>query len=424
MVLRRHRITVSLLLGTALVGSASAQTSTEPLLQQANLVYQGAFRLPQIACPSTYACFSYGGTAVTYDAADNSLYIVGHPYGQLSAEVSIPALVNSTSLSALNTATLMQPFADATGGQRRAVNPGTPNPIYIGGQFVYNSKLIVTAYSYYDGSGTQNTSHFVSPVNLSAATSQVAGPSRVGSQYPGFVDGYMALVPAEWQAALGGPVLTGNCCMAIAGIQSNGPAVSAFDPEQLGMVIPVPATTLVGYPNSHPLGTGWGTQSTLYNGSTEITGIVFAPGTRSVLFFGRQGTGPFCYGSGTASAALTGQMTGSGTDRYCYDPANSSKGTHAYPYVYQVWAYDANDLLAVKNGSQAQYQIQPYAVWTFHLPFEGVDNHYLGGAGFDAQRNLIYLSQLQEDSTNPIIHVFHVNGSLAVPNPPSAIIAH
>jgi hypothetical protein len=409
--------------GTGLVRSASAQSSTEPLLQQANLIYQGAFRVPQTACGSTYTCFSYGGTAITYYAADNSLYMVGHPYGQLSAEVSIPAVVNSTSLGALNTATLRQPFADPTGGKRNEVNPGSPSPDSIGGQLVFGSNLIVSVYSTYDAGGTQSTSHFVRPLNLSAS-GPVSGPYKVGSQYPGFVSGYMTPVPSEWQGPLGGPALTGNCCLTILGFQSNGPAISVFNPSQLVVAMPAPAAALVGYPSATPLGAGWSAQSRLFNGTTQITGVVFPPGTRSVLFFGRQGTGPFCYGQGTPTASLNGQPTGQG-DNYCYDPADSSKGDHAYPYVYQVWAYDANDLLAVANGTKAQYQVQPYAEWTFTLPFENADDeHYLGGVGFDPQNNLIYLSQLDEDTgTYPIVHVFKVDGSISVPMTPTALEA-
>jgi hypothetical protein len=412
-----------MILATALARPASAQPSTEPLLRQSNLVYQGAFRLPQTNCGPTYACFSYGGTAITYDAADNSLYIVGHRYGQMSAEVSIPSLVDSNSLSALNTATLLQPFADATDAKRNDVNILGNTQNYIGGQLVFNNQLVVSVYSYYDGGTTQSTSHFIRPMNLS--TQQVTGPYKVGSQYPGFVSGYMTMIPAEWQGPLGGPALTGNCCLAIAAAQSNGPAVSAFNPAPTGATNSVLATPLVGYPYSDPLGTGWRTQSTLYNGTTQITGVAFPSGTRSVLFFGRQGTGPFCYGSGTADASLDGQPTGQG-DNWCYDPANSSKGVHGYPYSYQVWAYDANDLAAVAKGTKAQYQIQPYAVWTFHLPFENSsDNHFLGGIGFDPQNSLIYISQLSEDSgTYPIIHAFKVVGSLPSPSPPTGLAVH
>jgi hypothetical protein len=110
---------------------------------------------------------------------------------------------------------------------------------------------------------------------------------------------------------------------------------------------------------------------------------------------------------------------------WCYDPSNSNKGTHAYPYAYQVWAYDANDLLAVKRGSKAQYAIKPYATWTFNLPFEKSDTHFLGGAAYDAQHQLIYVSQLSaDDNANPIIHVFNIDAAAKIPSPPTNLQVH
>ncbi len=159
------------------------QVPQAPILQKANLVYQGAFRLPQLPCVAPiYACFNYGGTALTYNPANNSLF-VGHPYGALTAEVSIPTPVNSANLNALSTATVLQPFADATGGKRNSANPTAANGNRIGGQLVYQDQLIVSVYSYYDGAGTQSTSHFSRPLNLSA-NGQISGPYRVGNQYP------------------------------------------------------------------------------------------------------------------------------------------------------------------------------------------------------------------------------------------------
>jgi hypothetical protein len=395
--------------------------SAEPLLQQSNLVYQGAFRVPQGS--SDWTTFDYGGTALTYNSGNNSLFMVGHDWHQLSAEISIPAIVNSTNISALATATILQPFADATEGELNRINPSDPNSKKIGGQLVYNGKLIVTGYSFYDGSGTQGASHFTRPLNLSV-TGQVQGPFRVATLYPGFVSGYMTLVPPEWQSQLGGPALAGNCCLNIISEQSNGPAASVFDPSKLGVQNPVPATPLVGYPVTNALGPGGATQNPYFNLTTKITGVVFPVGTRSVLFFGRHGTGPYCYGPGTSDQSLAGQPADGGVDVWCYDPADSSKGTHAYPYAYQVWAYDANDLVSAKNGTKLQYQVMPYAVWTFHLPFEYADAHLIGGAAYDPKAGRIYVSQRCEDtSCGPVIHVFNVAGAATVrtPDPPTNV---
>lgn len=416
----------------ALTGPAMATSpnpTTEPLVQPANLVYLGSFQLPQIVCSSpTYACFHYGGTAITYNAADNSLYIVGHPYGQQITEVSIPTPVITSNIANLPTATLLQNFSNALDSEVNLVNPTDPNSHYIDGELVYGGKLIVSVYSYYDGSGTQTTSHFTRPLNLST-TGQLAGPFRVGTQYPGFVSGYMSPIPPEWQSLLGGPSLTGNCCLAIASEQSNGPAVSSFNPSTLGTQNPAPATPLLGYPNSNPVSyqgtqSSWGTTSDIYNGSTKITGVVFPTGTRSVLFFGRQGTGTFCYGPGVSTSPPP-----SGD---CYDPAVSSKGTHAYPYRYQVWAYDANDLLNVKEGNVPEYAPHPYSIWALNLPYSSDANpHLIGGAAYDPATNRIYLSQeCVYANCSPIIDVFQVNlgasttPATAPPSTPTNVISN
>src|SRR5205085_1804721 len=128
----------------------------------------------------------------------------------------------------------------------------------------------------------------------------------------------------------GGPVFNGQCCLAVVGRTSLGPALFTIDPAKIGASETTPATALVYYPEANPL-SAWESTGTYYNGTTELHGVVMPAGTRSVLFFGRQGLGTFCYGSGDE----------------CHDPTDSSKGTHAYPYAYYVWAYDALDLAAV-----------------------------------------------------------------------------
>src|SRR5882724_919568 len=84
-----------MLLSTALSPSyVQAQTpSSAPLIQSNNLSYIGSFKLPSGTLGSTYG-FSYAGTngvgtyGVTYNPANNSLFIGGHPYEQRIAEVA------------------------------------------------------------------------------------------------------------------------------------------------------------------------------------------------------------------------------------------------------------------------------------------------------------------------------------------------
>jgi hypothetical protein len=117
-----------------------------------------------------------------------------------------------------------------------------------------------------------------------------------------------------------------------------------------------------------------------------------------------QGVGRFCYGEGTTNRSRAFKPTPDGTI-YCYDPDDSSKGTHAYPYVSEVWAYDAAALASVRAGRKRPWQVRPYATWRLSLPF---NSPRIGGAAYDAAHRLIYLSQQYADGAAPVIDVFKV----------------
>jgi len=104
----------------------------------------------------------------------------------------------------------------------------------------------------------------------------------------------------------------------------------------------------------------------LYNGASRAAGAVFPNGSRSVLYFGQLGVGQFCYGQATSDPTLAGKTYEPGV--YCYDPTSGSKGSTAYPYKFLVWAYDANDLAAVRSGTKQDWEVVPYATWELSLP--------------------------------------------------------
>ena len=379
---------------------SSAPRGSEPLVRPENLIYQGAFRLPPGPMGST--SFTYGGTALAFNPARNSLFLVGHDWQQQVTEIAIPEIRRGVSLRRLATATVLQPFADATEGKMAQVGPNT---VKVGGLLPYRGQLYLTAYLYYDGSGSQALSHFVSVLDLSIH-GDARGPYRVGSAMAGFVSGYFGLVPDAWQSALGGPVLNGNCCLGVVSRTSYGPAVFTIDPTQLGTTDPLPANPLVYYPDAHKTLAEWNGTNQYFNGTTEVRGVVFPEGSRSVLFFGRHGFGSFCYGPGTTDQNQAGHPADGGVDKWCYDPTDPGKGGHAYPYHYYVWAYDANELAAVKAGKIQPWEVKPYAVWPFSLPF-GDDTH-LPGATYDRAAGRIFLSQAYGDGELPLIHVYAV----------------
>jgi glutamine amidotransferase PdxT len=138
---------------------------------------------------------------------------------------------------------------------------------------------------------------------------------------------------------------------------------------------------------------GGGVQSDVFSLTSQIRGVVLPNGTASVLFFGKHGTGPFCYGE---------------VPTECTDPSNTYKGGHAYPYVPHVWAYNANDLAAVKAGKKRPWDVTPYAVW--NLSDLGAD---IGGVAVDPATGRIFVIEIYGNGTMPRAHVYTISGASA-----------
>jgi hypothetical protein len=388
----------------AVVGAQSRTppTSTARLLQLSDFSYEGAFRLPSGGANGDD--FSFGGMPVAFNPDSSSLFI-GSRRGGI-AEVTIPAPVGSAVVTGLPVATYRQPFADPTEGHLSQIgNDG----VSIDGLLVAGGRLYGTAFIYYDALNTQTVSHYSRSLTLSEPSFR--GMYAVGEKgKTGFVSGYLAAVPPEWQASLGGSAITGQCCIPIVSRTSWGPAAFAWNLASLGKPNPLPATPLLYYTGDHPtLGT-WAGSSPAYGGTTSMGGVAIIAGTRTALFVGRNGTGAFCYGNGTGEKQLAGSR-GLDGETYCYDPVSSDKGQHAYPYNYQVWAYDLNDLAAVKAGRKKPWEPKPYGVWPLDLRIPAAVTQ-IGGVGYDPIRQRLYISQMQADQDGyayrPLIHVFRI----------------
>lgn len=415
------------------------------LVQQGNLVQVGQFRLPQgVHGNST---FSFGGQALSYRASTNTLimscgWVTGYPIPGM-AEVTIPTVVNGSGWGDLNTASMVQNCTDIGSGNY------LDGPF--GGTLVWNNRLIFSMFLYYDGGGTQQTSHFAS--NLLFSTGYIAGPWQLGNNLvgdqliehfsqAGFVAGYMAEVPVAWRTALGGPVLTGLSSVPIISRTSRAPAAIVFDPDSIGVTNPSPATALM-YESAdigrYPLFFANGTAT-----YSETTGSVFPVGTSSVLYFGRHtsGTVDQCYGFGTYVETSSAGWNGPGSlahtsgnyvtladhitlvpdasgDQYCYDHIITSKGPHGYPYAFYVWAYDANDLAAVKAGTTnpatgvawKPWDVLPYATWVLDgSPWVTSPNpESISGAAYDPVGNRIFITLAKGDSgSQPLVLVYQI----------------
>jgi hypothetical protein len=222
----------------------------------------------------------------------------------------------------------------------------------------------------------------------------------------------MANVPVEWRTALGGPAVTGQCCIPIISRTSFGPALFAWNPADLGKRDPLPATPLIYYPQDHATLGPWEGSNEIFGGTTEVAGVAIIDGTSTVLFAGRNGVGTFCYGQGTPDKKKASEPPQKDGEKFCYDPTSNDKGQHAFPYRLQFWAYDVKDLAAVRAGDKRPWDVKPYAVWPFELPAIGDPYPRLGAMAYDAERRRLFVTQLFGDkdgyARRPVVHVFSV----------------
>lgn len=369
-------------------------------LEFSDLVYEGAFRLPSVDEGDS---FSFGGKPLAYNPDNNSLFVGTHS-GKI-AEVTIPEPAKAA-LSALPSSSYLQAFSDPAAGRMKDV---AEEGVSLGGLLVYERQLLGTGVIYYDANNTQTVSHFARPLLLG----EPSAPKmvRVGqSGRTGFVAGYMATVPPEWQSRLGGPAITGQCCLPIMSRTSLGPAAFVFDPAEVTAGKSAAAEPLLYYPKDHPTLGNWEASNPTYGGTMQLGGAALINGTRTALFAGRNGLGEFCYGHGTSDESLHGKRGPDG-ETQCFDPTTTDKGQHAYPYRYQFWAYDLSELAEVRAGRRDPWEVKPYGVWPFELPFPEPQVK-VGGVAYDPARQRVFVAQMQADrdgyAHRPLIHVFRV----------------
>jgi len=402
------------------IGSKVFAQSSDPLLLPrlsfSDISYAGGFRLPAEA--SNGESFARGGQAVAFNPSRPSLFISSRV--GLVAEVSIPSPVISNDVINMPFAQYLQGFADPVEGRIAEVASWG---VWTNSLLVQNGRLFGTASMYYDANNDQRVSHFSRSLQLNQPSFQ--GWTQVwDSGRAGFVSGLLAAVPSEWQQRLGSSMVSGQCCVPIVSRTSWGPAAFSFDPVSIGQAA-VPASPLLYYTADHPTLGSWSGSNDTYGSTTEMGGLVIVAGTRTALFFGRNGLGPACYGPGTNDPTLQGKpVPPSGTFVYCYDPTGvDQQGVHAYPYQYQIWAYDLNDFAAVKAGTKNPWDVVPYGVWPFSFPTQE-PRVILGGVSYDAAHQTIYIAQSYADpdvyESRPIIHVLKVSGSGSTLEPPQA----
>lgn len=362
---------IMLVAGTPAVPTPAPTPPPAPqaLVQQSDFVYQGSFRLPRMDD------LQYGGQSATMH--DDKLFVQAFRSSTFY-DFTIPVPVNSSVYSELPFAALSQTYFNIDNGLRFDQNP---QDTMVRGVMFDGPKLIMSIASYYDAAYSQTRSHLSRDWTSGQVTSYGLTPV-------GHTAGFMT--PAT--GALG-PALTGNFGLPIITRESWGPAAFVFDPNDLTK----PAIPVLDYPNiEHSLGP-WDQKSDVWNVRSAFGGMHLIG--RSLLFTGVHGIGDFCYGP----------TIGDGGP--CYDPEGGGSGNHSYPYVYRIWAYDTDDLVAVKNGLKQPWEPQPYGVWNITLPMTSGWTRL--ASAYDPTTHRLYLLQGFGDHDAaygfPVVHVYAVN---------------
>lgn len=396
-----------------------------------NLTYDGAFRLPRsVGGGPTFApnkpvtlSINKNNTSECYLGipADNNYPAAGWAV----RKISIPAIVNSTNKSNLNTAS----YLDATSFD---LSEGAGDAFYqsytVGPDTIYNdtSKIYVTFSYFY---GTTNGS----PAIFSRSNSLVTDGSVIGLTAPGIkinsasryynggMDGASAYAVSQGVPA----IVTGG---GFGSIQSNIPAgqsAYAFDSTAISSGatnITSGKLLFTATPNSLPSNYSltindqnpWFAQ-----GTSNIRGLCWANGKKTVLYIGTHGLGEPWYGYISSGGAFMDNPINLvvNTTGIVGDGDSGTKGDHAPPYYPYVWAYYEQDMIDVANGTKTANSLTPYSVWPLNIPSVYFDTQrpYVGGlvcsATHDSVNKKIYVAiragdQLNQFDNIPMIHVF------------------
>lgn len=361
-----HALVAAIMLAVGTSAPAPTPTPTPvALVQQSDLVYQGSFRLPQLDA------LQYGGNSATMHG--DKLFVQGLE-NNIFYDFIIPVPVNSSVYRDLPFATEIKTYIDPDQRLRYDQNPS--NSMLRGAMFV-GPKLILSMASYYDAAYAQQTSHV--SIENGQATAHTLSPV-------GHTGGFMTPITGEL-----GPALTGNFGLPIITRESWGPAAFIFDPNDFTKL----AVPVLDYPDaSHSLGP-WDGQSNVWNANSKFGGM-HAIG-RSLLFVGVHGTGAFCYGGSTSTPP-------------CIDPEGIGQGLHSYPYTVRIWAYDTEDLIAVKHGLKQPWEPLPYGLWDITLPMTSGWTRV--ASAYDSETRRLYLIQGFGDKDPaygfPVVHVYAV----------------
>jgi len=384
-----------------------------PLYQMNQLTYGGAFRIPKGEyIPDNFLNPNYSQGPIAYNPDNQSIFLVGHTRESPIAEFTVPQLVTSSQITDLNMANRLQNFKKvldfAPSGNPQALDR-------IGGLFYDNQvappRLLVNAYEYYDADRSVSLTTLIINDALNIAQSSISGYYQFDAE-AGHTNGWMSSIPGQWQTALGGNTITGHSSgEPIISRWSVGPSAFSFNLQDFNgnTSTPISTSQLLDFSLDNRLADDLcnaNFSNDLWTHMSRATYGFIIPNTRTYFTIG------YSAGHGSGVCYKTAQEFGcAGCNQadcagYCtFDPNDK--------YAYY-WLWDIDDLIAVKNGNIASYEVLPYDYGIFDVPFEP-EVKQIGGGSYDASTGQLYLTLQQADREQgtydnpPLILVYNTN---------------
>jgi hypothetical protein len=209
-------------------------TSSLTTLHQANITYQGGFKVPTTPCGGDDLQFS--GTALTFKPSTNTILMTDNAINVV--ELTIPALVNSATLANLNTATCVRNAGDPTEGLKVQGDLSKSDSEQFAEPYsfaVLGSNLWTGLNVFYDSNGptsSQKLSLTKRPSDLTVTGSShgVFGTtSTAPGWYPQMAAQQVALISSDWTTAMGGDLFVGKFAGNVVTSMSWGPAATVVN---------------------------------------------------------------------------------------------------------------------------------------------------------------------------------------------------
>jgi hypothetical protein len=416
------------------------------LIQPEDLLYQGAFRLPDISgeCDWTYSghamtFFPDGDSKSGTDGYPGSIFASGNDaVCQYVSEISIPRPVISASKdpSQLNIAKTLQPFQDIRGGMfgdHQNLTIPRVGLAYLPAQGEQNSAKLHFCWA-------QHLQDFEAShgwCELDLSNPRPKGPWKIGHFTNYVTNDYIFQIPREWsdRHTPGKHLVTGR---AREGLWSGrGPALFAYSPWEEGNPPPSGGTLKKLIPLLLYGKQQQGLPEINSDASTAVRGYSDADhwfggawltmGDKSALIFaGTKAIGKTWYGY--ANGVMHEYDCYEANTPPCPQPQPfpySDRGFWAERYEAQIIFYNPDDLAAVAAGRKKSWEPQPYASLKIdkylYDPFKPdvFENHlarykrdYVGAICFDRTNGFLYIMERQADEEKSLIHVWKVKNGI------------